>query len=162
MAYFGLTLEPYYPIYSKAFSQGAEQPCRGHGGPVYKISKPTYFSDNEKISPYAASCNSRFYYLRQGLALSVAMYASDPAFYNYRSGIIADCKYPVNTPVGINHAVILVGYQMSNEGENYLIVKNSWGSSWGENGHFRVNNPQVNANYYSKCFLCNHAYFNMY
>lgn len=33
------------------------------------------------------------------------------------------------------HAVLLVGY---NDAEEYFIVKNSWGTGWGEDGFFRI------------------------
>ena len=38
-------------------------------------------------------------------------------------------------PIQVNHAVAVVGY---NENEGYLIVRNSWGASWGESGYIRM------------------------
>jgi PKD repeat protein len=38
------------------------------------------------------------------------------------------------------HAVVVVGW---NDAEEYLIVKNSWGTGWGEDGYIRVAYNQV-------------------
>lgn len=46
----------------------------------------------------------------------------------YRSGVFSNCK------ANINHAVVAVGYQA----DGAWIVRNSWGSSWGEQGHIRL------------------------
>jgi len=57
---------------------------------------------------------------------------------NYQSGIIN-----LNTAYcgSLSHAVLLVGY---NSPSSYLVVKNSWGTYWGEKwgterGYFRIN-----------------------
>ena len=49
---------------------------------------------------------------------------------SYSSGIVEDCDVS-----SLNHAVTLVGY---NSDEGSVTIRNSWGSSWGEEGHIRL------------------------
>ena len=37
----------------------------------------------------------------------------------------------------INHAAAFVGYRTEN-GTDYLIVRNSWGITWGDKGYYRI------------------------
>jgi C1A family cysteine protease len=49
------------------------------------------------------------------------------------------------------HAMLVVGYQTTNDGKLILILKNSWGKNWGENGFIRVFPPKdVHSIYYAK------------
>lgn len=66
--------------------------------------------------------------------LAVALNATPLQYYT--KGIINYSSTSCN-PNTLNHAVTLVGYGTSN-GLNYWIVKNSWGSTWGESGYFRI------------------------
>jgi len=58
----------------------------------------------------------------------------------YTGGIInLNASYCPNSIDDLDHAVNIVGYGTdSSTGFNYWIVRNSWGSSWGENGYFRI------------------------
>jgi C1A family cysteine protease len=53
------------------------------------------------------------------------------AFQSYRSGILKSC------PGQVDHCVQAVGYDDSNS-PPYWIIRNSWATSWGEQGYIRV------------------------
>ena len=38
----------------------------------------------------------------------------------------------------LNHAITDVGYGTATDGTKYWLMKNSWGTSWGENGYIRI------------------------
>jgi len=62
--------------------------------------------------------------------------ASD--FFQYRSGIYESTKCR-NTTDKVNHAVLAVGFgHDAAKNVDYWIVKNSWGTIWGEEGYFRI------------------------
>ncbi|XP_074509131.1 cathepsin S, ortholog2, tandem duplicate 1 [Sebastes fasciatus] len=75
--------------------------------------------------------------LKQGLAtigpISVAIDATRPRFAFFRSGVYDDesCTQKVN------HGVLAVGYGTLN-GQDYWLVKNSWGSTFGDQGFIRM------------------------
>ena len=53
-------------------------------------------------------------------------------FQHYEEGIFAGCKSKETT-----HSVAVVGYG-SERGQDYWIIKNSWGPNWGEKGFIRM------------------------
>ncbi len=57
-------------------------------------------------------------------------------FYSYRSGVYS---YTTGSYLGA-HAVLIVGYDDVNQA---FIVKNSWGTGWGETGYFRIAYSEV-------------------
>lgn len=62
--------------------------------------------------------------------VSMLLYASP--LYAYASGIFdGDCEGIVN------HAVLMAGYGVD-DGRPYFLVKNSWGTDWGEAGYIRL------------------------
>lgn len=69
--------------------------------------------------------------------ISVAIHI-DRKFEFYRSGVYSnnDCKKDYYS---LNHAALIVGYGNDNRtGMDYWIVKNSWGTDWGERGYVRM------------------------
>jgi len=52
-------------------------------------------------------------------------------FQAYKSGVFSGCPSTFGTSYSkINHAVVIIGYDVNG---NY-IIKNSWGTTWGDNG----------------------------
>ncbi|CAN6469566.1 unnamed protein product [Victoria cruziana] len=55
-------------------------------------------------------------------------------FAYYKSGVY---KHVSGESIG-NHAVKLIGWGTTEEGEDYWLVANSWNSDWGDNGFFKI------------------------
>uniref|UniRef100_A0A672JST2 Cathepsin 12 n=1 Tax=Sinocyclocheilus grahami TaxID=75366 RepID=A0A672JST2_SINGR len=66
--------------------------------------------------------------------ITVAIDADHPSFLFYSSGIYKESNC---NPNNLNHAVLVVGYG-SEGGKDYWIIKNSWGTGWGDGGYMRM------------------------
>jgi len=117
----GQVLESAYPYTS---GQGQSGNCQMRGTPqvyVESVAKVPANSSEQLIAAiYQGPC-------------SVTVAAEAPAFMGYRSGI-------VNTPscgTQLDHAITGVGYGVEN-GQQYYIIRNSWGPTWGEQGYIRI------------------------
>jgi uncharacterized repeat protein (TIGR02543 family) len=120
----GAPLESCYPY--TAGNGSCANACANWQDNTYKISSYTW------VVPYGATQTA--YVLKNALnsygpiAVTMAVYSD---FYYYSSGIYSH----VTGYLEGYHAILLVGYDDVN---GCFIVKNSWGTGWGESGFFRI------------------------
>jgi cathepsin L len=73
--------------------------------------------------------------LKAALAISpvaVAIEADQYAFQGYTGGVITR-----GCGTSLDHGVLAVGFG-TESGQDYFLVKNSWGASWGVNGYVKI------------------------
>src|SRR5699024_4943320 len=71
--------------------------------------------------------------------VTVRINADSPMFKNYRSGVIRNAP---GNKTGAYHEVVVVGWGLEKKffkkNVPYWKIRNSWGTTWGEEGYFRV------------------------
>mmetsp|Transcript_23549 Transcript_23549/g.65765 ORF Transcript_23549/g.65765 Transcript_23549/m.65765 type:complete len:361 (-) Transcript_23549:1509-2591(-) len=75
--------------------------------------------------------------------VSVAIEADQRTFQLYKDGVYNDPECGEN----LDHGVAAVGYGSTEAGDEYFLVRNSWGDTWGQDGYImmgRTGSPNVN------------------
>ena len=74
---------------------------------------------------------------------------ANTAFMHYAGGYVIEADAP--NPWTINHEVEVAGWGVDKRGEEYWIVRNSWGTAYGERGWFRIRMHRKNLNIETDC-----------
>ncbi|XP_073146599.1 senescence-specific cysteine protease SAG39-like isoform X2 [Henckelia pumila] len=116
----GLTTESNYPY------QGVDGTCSTQKESSH-VAKITGYEDvpaNSESSLLKAVANQ---------PVSIAIDAGGSDFQFYSNGVFTgECG------TDLDHGVTAVGYGKTSDDTKYWLVKNSWGSSWGESGYIRM------------------------
>lgn len=124
---FGLTTEKEYPYWSG--TTGMTGNCKydlDRRTPVASLSGYNTLPRNDILATMT--------HLATKGPLAIAADASP--WHLYGSGVFDGCDYSNN--IGLNHAIQLVGYGTDPAEGDYWLVRNSWGSRWGEDGYIRL------------------------
>jgi len=111
----GLELEGQYPYTAR------DGTCHASGSPSFTMNSYSDVGTTDADLANAVAIQP----------ISVAIDANPIQMYT--SGIFDDWSCGNQ----LDHGVLAVGYGSEN-GQDYFIVKNSWGASWGESGYFRL------------------------
>ena len=65
---------------------------------------------------------------------SVTIDADSSQFRNYKSGVLTSSECGTK----LDHAVAAVGYGTDENGQDYYLVRNSWGNGWGDAGYIKI------------------------
>jgi KDEL-tailed cysteine endopeptidase len=66
---------------------------------------------------------------------SVSIEADSSYFHSYSSGVLTNASA---CGTSLNHAVVAVGYGTDATAGGYYLVRNSWGTGWGELGYVKI------------------------
>lgn len=105
----------------------------------YSAKQGTCDADCDKVA-FFSSCEDIAQNNQKDLAaavsrqpVSVAIEADTKDFQLYKSGVITGDACGTN----LDHGVLVVGYGTENS-QDYWLVKNSWSSSWGDDGYVKI------------------------
>lgn len=114
--------ESAYP-YTSGTTQKQNDVCKTCA-PVVKFTSCSEVVSNDQISLKVAVSKQ---------PVSVAIEADTRYFQSYSGGIITSSSCGTN----LDHGVLVVGYG-EESGQKYWLVKNSWGSDWGDKGYVKI------------------------
>ncbi len=120
--------------------KAAVMSCNAGVNAPYKVEAFGLVDNNKHIPDRQAIKNA----LCKHGPLAIAVEA-DEGFVAYAGGVFKGFKSePTNPQAKINHAITLIGWD---NGKNAWLIKNSWGTDWGEKGYMWIDYDSNNVGY---------------
>jgi len=119
-----------YIITNRGITTEAAYPYKGVDGTCKK--SQTAAATISSFKDVAAGSETQLLTVATKQPVSVAIEADQMGFQFYSGGV-----FTATCGKNLDHGVLVVGYG-TDAGKDYWIVKNSWGSSWGEAGYIRM------------------------
>jgi len=118
---------------SKGMIQDAD--CKYYDGSYhYDCGSSCNTASKKTTMSYKSVSSSNFLnVLKSGKAIIIGVIVYDD-FRGYKDGVY---EYKQGSKLG-GHCMTLVGYGKTDAGENYWVIKNSWGTGWGKAGYLRL------------------------
>jgi len=120
-------------------------PYVGYKGSCRNVSGGIKIRTYSYCQGYNCSIDSWYNNLAKGPV--VVGVQADQKLQNYRGGVLTyNASYePCSQP---NHAIIAVGWGTDQRLGDYIIIRNSWSTQWGEGGYGRIQYNQANKTCY--------------
>jgi len=108
--------------------------CPGFGkGPCHETRKYTAWKAKEFGRVKGRQNMKKELWARGPIACTIL--STNKFYYGYKGGIYSE---KVDESLTSNHVINVTGWGKTEEGQEFWIVRNSWGTYWGENGYYRV------------------------
>jgi hypothetical protein len=130
-----INTEQQYPYSSGA--GGSPGTCKADDAAAVSINITGYFNitsaAQKLVAPFGNESNLQYAVAQQGV-VAVGIDSTGPNFQLYASGVYSNPKCG-QAQWQLDHAVSVIGFGTTADGKEYYVVKNSWGSGWGNQGY---------------------------